>query len=75
MLYEGETVNEPLLDKRIYQIIKEGKGTFDDILSLKKELNVDAIQLGRAIERLTNYDLIKRQGDRFIINNKFVLNP
>jgi hypothetical protein len=62
--------SEPVLDDLVFKRIKEGDCSIDDLLKMKKEYDIDILQLGRSIQRLKEVNLIKRDGNKYIINDE-----
>ncbi len=58
---------EPELDEIIFKKMKSGKGTFDDILTLKKEYNINIIEIAESLQRLEDNYIIKQLNDKYII--------
>lgn len=58
---------EPELDEIIFEKIKNGKCTIDDILTLKKEYKISIIEIVESLQRLEDNNIIKRSNDKYII--------
>ena len=55
------------LEDALLQKIKDGNGTIDEILSLKKEYDIDIIELIKSLENLINSNRVIQLGNKFKI--------
>jgi hypothetical protein len=58
----------PNLDEKIYNWIKMGHNTIDELIKLKEDNSIDIISLVEALNRLEDYELVRRTQDTYIIN-------
>ena len=61
---------KPFIDEVLFERIKTGDGSFENILELKKNMNFSIIELVASLQRLEDGNIIIRKKNKFIINNK-----
>jgi predicted transcriptional regulator len=61
-------IEEPLLDEVVFKKIKSGNGSFDSILSIKKEYNISILKIMGTIQRLEENNIITRSNNKYVIN-------
>ena len=57
------------IDSVIFNFIKDGKNTVDDLLALKKEYNWDIIEISNSLKRLEEVGIIIRDKTKFLISD------
>ena len=65
------SLKRPFLDELIFTKVKNGNGTYDDILNLKKEYNITILEIVGSLQRLEDNNIIKRLNNKFKISDNF----
>lgn len=63
-------ITKPLFDEVVYERIKSGYGSFDDILRFKNDYNISIIEIIGALQRLEDNNSIIRLNNRFVVNEQ-----
>jgi hypothetical protein len=63
--------NEPKMDEMLYNWIKKGYNSVDDLMKLKQDFQLDTIAFVEALTRLEEFNLITRIKNKFLINGTF----
>jgi len=58
------------LEEVLLQKIKNGEGTFDGILDLKKEYNINIVEVSRTLEKLIKSNSVIQLENKFVIKEK-----
>ena len=64
-------VQEPKINEMLYNHIKMGHNSIDELMKLKTDFNIDIIEFVEALNNLEDNNLITRLKDRFFINDTF----
>ena len=57
------------IDNVIFNLIKNGRNTVDDLLALKKEYSWDIIDISNSLKRLEEFGIITRNRNKFFISD------
>jgi hypothetical protein len=60
--------NEPKIDEMLYNWIKMGYNSVDDLMKLKHDYELDTIAFVEALTRLEEFNLITRTKNKFLVN-------
>jgi hypothetical protein len=63
--------HDPEIDEMVFNWIKKGFNSYGEILKLKSDYRIKTYKIIKSLERLEEYDLIKKRKDKYIINNIF----
>ena len=64
-------VQEQKVDEIVYNLIKMGHNTIDELVKLKNDYEIDIIDFVEALGMLEDKNLITRTKDKFLISGTF----
>ena len=64
-------VQEQKVNEIVYNLIKTGHNTIDELVKLKNEYEIDIIEFVEALGMLEDNNLITRTNDKFLISGTF----